>query len=159
MNALKSTISVLLLIVYAMGLAHGLTPRCNHYTEATGSNTIQIGHHHEHHEHGDEETVDHGHIEHNGHLDEGAIDLLICVLEDVTHSDNGEEGCHCVPTISSRTSADWVSKLKMMAVAVSFVSYVRLEPSEPFFDVERSTDEIRSAHLTGLGLRGPPSIS
>lgn len=155
MARVKSVISFLLLMVYSTGLVQGATPRCNHYGAE-----VEVGevHHHEHHEHADNEHVDHDHIVHNDHLDDGAFDLLLCVLEDVAHSEHPGDGCHCLPSISSRIGADWIGKMKLLAVVVPQL-YETESTEQSNFYVLHSIGEIHSPFLKSSSQRGPPSIS
>lgn len=158
MIAFRSFISTLLLIIYCTGFVHGLTPKCNHYLAGEpGSNTVEV-HHHEHHEHDGGDVLDHDHIEHNGHLDAGAFDLLICVLEDVAHSNREHDNCHCVPIMTNRTASDWTAKMRMLAVVVPFVILPETS-TETTYHCSPSSIFLSSPLLSKLPQRGPPSIS
>lgn len=158
MQLLKPFISTLLLFIYCTGFAHGLTPRCNHYSVVEHVANTEETHHHEHHEHDDTTPEDHDHVEHNGHLDAGAFDLMICVLEDVAHSYPAEDGCHCVPTITNRMGSDWTVKLRMLAVIVPFTILPELS-TKTTYHVSPSRVMLSSPLLSDLPQRGPPSIS
>jgi hypothetical protein len=158
MQLFGSFISTLLLFIYCTGFVHGLTPRCNHYSVVEHVANTDGEHHHEHHEHDGVATEDHDHVEHNGHLDAGAFDLLICLLEDVSHSDLPSDGCHCVPTMTNRTASDWTAKLRMLAVVVPFVIFPETSTETTFYCATSSVIP-SSPLLSGLPQRGPPSIS
>lgn len=155
MATVKSVISFVLLMVYSIGLVQGATPRCNHYGAQSDLGEV---HHHEHHDHADNEHVDHDHIIHNDHLDAGAIDLLLCVLEDVAHSEQPSDGCHCLPVISSRTGTDWIGKLKLIAVAVPLLEEIESTEQSNFY-IAQNIGEIHSPYLKSSSQRGPPFIS
>ena len=115
-------------------------------------------HHHEHHENDGATAEDHDHVEHNGHLDTGTFDLLVCVLEDLAHSKKDNDGCHCVPTITNRTASDWAAKLRMLAVIVPFTILPEVSTETTFYCSSSSVIP-SSPLLSGLPQRGPPSIS
>jgi len=158
MQLLKPYLALFLLLTYTMGFAQGLTPRCNHYSVSDDLGGVENVHHHEHHDHAEEEAIDHGHIEHNGHLDHCAIDLVLCLLEDVSHSDHPGDDCHCVPTISSRTSSDWIGKLKLLAVVVPLFDNIEAE-EQATFHVSLMLGQLQLPYLKSTSQRGPPSIS
>lgn len=158
MNAIKTSISFALLMVYTIGLVQGITPRCNHYSVVEHVANNDGEHHHEHHEHDGVAAEDHDHVEHNGHLDAGAFDLLICVLEDVSHSDLPSDGCHCVPTMTNRMGSDWTAKLRMLAVVVPFVILPETS-TETTYHCSPTSFIPSSPLFSELPQRGPPSIS
>ncbi len=158
MNAIKTSISFVLLMVYTIGLVQGITPRCNHYSVVEHVSNSGDEHHHKHHDHGQNEPADHAHVEHNGHLDDGAFDLLICVLEDIAHSESNNDDCHCVPTITNRTASDWTAKLRLLVVIVPFAILPEISIKTTYI-FSPSRVMLSSPLLSDLPQRGPPSIS
>ena len=158
MQLLKPFISTLLLFIYCTGFVHGLTPRCNHYSVVEHVAITEETHHHEHHHHDDSAEEEHEHVAHNGHFDASTFDLLACVLEDVSHSDHPSDGCECIPTMTNRTSSDWMTKLKMLAVLVPFAILPEVS-TKTTYNFSPSRVMLSSPLLSDLPQRGPPSIS
>ena len=158
MQLFKPYLALFLLLTYTMGFAQGLTPRCNHYSLSNGLENVENVHHHEHHDHAEDEANDHGHIEHNGHLDHCAIDLVLCLLEDVSHSDHAGDDCHCVPTINNRTAIDWTGKLKLVAVVSTLFDSIETEEQTEFC-VSQTLGDLQQPFLLNASKRGPPFIS
>ena len=158
MTAIKTALSFVLLMVYTVGLVQGVTPRCNHFSLLDDKESVENVHHHEHHDHTEDEAADHAHIEHNGHFDASAFDLLACVLEDVSHSDYPSDGCECIPTMTNRTSSDWMTKLRMLAVLVPFAILPEVS-TKTTYNFSPSRVMLSSPLLSDLPQRGPPSIS
>ena len=88
----QSIISLLLVLSYAIGLAHHLVPHCDGICTSPGLvHESGDSHHHHHHDLNEENPLDHKHILHNGHLDGGVYDFIICVLSDTLHLDDNCE--------------------------------------------------------------------
>ena len=88
-------ISFFLLFVYSISFAHSLTFHehgfyAEHQHEFIDVSTSE--HHHDHHSHSDHLTTETAHFNHNDHCDEGILDLITCVLSDLTHHNHSD--CH-----------------------------------------------------------------
>lgn len=88
MKLKKIIISFFLLFVYSISFAHSLTyHEHGFYTEHQYEfiDVINEAHSHAHHSHSEKNSADKAHINHNNHCDEGVIDLITCVLSDLTN--------------------------------------------------------------------------
>ncbi len=150
-------ISSILLLAYCLSFAHNLIPHCHH---AIGQLAIPHTHavQHEHHEEGDHHgDENHTHIAHQGHLDEGLVDLLVCLLTETEHpgSDAGE---HFVMPNTELHKLDISSKIQITSMLI----YWLFDFSEDC-TLLVARPEIHSDYTAPLlahsPLRGPPTIS
>lgn len=157
MHKYKMIISAALLSVYALVFAHNLIPHC-HQLEFLGgeSHEMCVHQNHEHHTAGNAST-DHEHVYHNGHMDEGLFDFLICVLSEVEHPSTGTDAMHYLESDNDfRLSAfEWIINVQPLAAILNIE--LEDEASSGAFIVEQ---EHASSLLldTASPLRGPPII-
>ena len=156
----RIVISCLLLVTYTLGFAHSLIPHCEagdteHQIAAhEGSNSH---HHHEHHQHAPEDNVDHEHIIHNGHLDGGLYDFIVCLLSDAQHPRNDCNLQHYLPAITNDKIDTKISKTRLVATLFALCCIIIQNEELPSFSSELAN--YLSPHIEHTPYRGPPSFS
>lgn len=136
-----------------MGLGNCDSLTCSNESEISGK------HNHDHHIHDSETSFTHDHIEHEGHLDEGILDLLACLWSDLNLSTD-----NCNLYISSTVEADELSKVKWSKTTILKVLSVLIQPVGTEIN---SNQIITSNHqfiddsppISQCPYRGPPVIS
>lgn len=148
-------ISVFLLFVYALAFAHNMMPHehgffSEHQPEA---------HKHEHHSH-DTSGEDIPHLHHNDHCDEGIVDLILCVLNDIHphHNDCTEE--YFKPETKERLKINpnqGYDKLSDFGVLLSKnIDHFKIGKTKlNYFDFKNTYDGI---YQNSSPLRGPPQL-
>lgn len=158
MHKYKMVISTVLLSVYALVFAHNLVPHCHQLEYAGGgSHEMCMHQNHEHHTAGTAST-DHEHVYHNGHMDEGLFNFLICVLSEVEHPSTGTDAMHYLESDNDfRISAfEWL--LKVQPIAAIFI--LDIEDEASFGSMVNEQEHATSILLdTSSPLRGPPVFS
>jgi hypothetical protein len=160
MQLLKQIGSILLLMIYSLGMVHGFIPH-SHYAELADGvvfeHGVEHGSNHLHHHHDANDTGNHTHVAHNGHLDHGFMDILICILSEAHQTDIAD-------LFISGNSLNEVSldaaKLQLAAVLVSFMT-IHVEEIVPKTAVCPSDVELsyRYSHISAASRRGPPTVS
>ena len=91
----KTVISLILILSYSIGFAHNLIPHCTDF-HSDGEHSESAHHNHSHHTHDDGNFVEenHDHVEHDDHFDDGYLDYLICLIDNLDHS-NGSCNLEC----------------------------------------------------------------
>ena len=153
MQMKKTILSLVLLLSYSLGFAHNLLPHC--------SNPDQLSHnHHELHEHYNGEgssELDHAHITHNNHKDEGLYDFLLCLLSEVDHHTHDELNTEFTFSKTSKVNLGFL-KVKFNAITAEkisveyFSSFISVQP----IDFQHFYYSPRIGHLRH---RGPPQVS
>ncbi len=96
MNQIKSSISIIFLIIYLIGYGHSLIPHCE--TNCDGTEDIhKHSHEHQHYDHNDLAVTEHNHVSHGDHFDEGWMDYVVCLFNDLEHHGTG---CHTEHIVS-----------------------------------------------------------
>jgi len=157
MQFLKPFISLFLLLTYSVGFVQGMSSNCNHYSVVLEKENGE--HQHNHHVHDGSELENHEHVQHRDHFDESAFDLLMCVLEDATDAHSGSDNCHCLPATSSRTAADQLAKMKLLAVLVPHFFRVEKQEITVEYFCSPTIGFISDSFAAGLSQRGPPTFS
>jgi len=85
----KVIISFFLLGAYIIGYAHALLPH-HQEMDAVEQSVMNIDgkHHHHHHASQSETFASQQSIQHQSHFDEGVLDLLVCLINEVEHQEN-----------------------------------------------------------------------
>lgn len=154
-NPRKSILAILFLFVYSLGFGHCNSPLCQNEEMKCGANDEV--HSHPHHIHGAEDSSsDHKDIEHNGHLDEGFLDLIECVLSDVNLVD---ANCELYTGAPLKGNLKGISKIKLTAVLIAIFreGILQKESSSPFADEQTLYFDI--VLIRSNPHRGPPVIS
>ena len=161
MQIKRAIISLLLLLTYSLGFAHYLIPHCEasnieHQVAASQENPH---HHHEHHQHtSDDKDIDHEDIVHNGHLDAGLYDYIVCFLSDAEHPAEDCNLQHYLPANTNDKIDSQLSKAQFVAVLFTVFCIVKQDEALP-----KSRSEFAAVYLSPpIGdspYRGPPSLS
>jgi hypothetical protein len=154
MQFYKSIISLLLLLTYSFGFAHNLVPHCN---DDTPHETAISDHHHHQHSDEQQENIEHNHINHDSHFDEGIIDFITCLVHE---SESPEEQCsieHCFTFSSNNFSLKDINKIQtaivLFAVSQPIVQNESIAYSSTDFEINYLSPPLEdSPH------RGPPII-
>lgn len=156
MRSLKPILSVFLLLTYLVGIGHEFLPHSHADEAGTKETHNEHGHLHGHHYHAEGDVVDHTHLAHQDHFDDGLFDLLICILSETDHSD--EDVHYVLPIEVNQARNKDLNKAKLVAVLVSFIPFIELstqtESCSGFIK-----DGLVLAYQTASPLRGPPVIS
>lgn len=154
MQLLKQIGSVLLLTIYSLGMAHGAIPHSHYAGKADG---VENSSHHRHQHHNANDTGNHRHVAHNGHLDNGFMDMLICILSEADHTDIADL---FISGNSSNAASLDASKLQLSAVLVSFMT-ISVEETVPNSSVRFSEIDLsyQYSHISAASRRGPPAVS
>ena len=119
MQTSKLIISSFLLFVYSFGFAHYLIPHCEKESSAIHVYYEQevIGHQHHDINSYNEHSDEHEHLQHEGHVDDGILDFLICFLSEVEHQENASS-LEVYLSVKTDTKAPrlFESKLQLLAV-------------------------------------------
>lgn len=156
MQLKRAIISFSLLFVYALGFSHSLVPHCH---DGEGSeHASEHVHQHEHHHHNDLGSVEHEHVSHKDHFDDGILDMIICALSETDHSFPDNSECFFLPEAPSYKSSDTTSKLQTLSLLFALC----FKRSNHQQDVEFSP--VCSIAYTPPALyvssqRGPPIVS
>ena len=147
-------------MVYSLGMVHGAIPH-SHSAEISDVSVfehgVEHGSHHQHHHHDANDSGHHTHVSHAGHLDDGFMDMLICILSEADHTDISE-------LFVSGNSLNEVpldtTKLQLVAVLVSFVA-IDTEETAPKTAVRPSDFDLsyQHSHTSAASRRGPPAVS
>lgn len=155
MQLSRSILAFFFLFVYSLGFGQCNSPLCQN--EDFETETSGKVHNHEHHEHSsDENSNDHEDIEHNGHLDEGILDLFACVFSDITFVDVDCE-LYINTNLSDDLKAD--SKIKLAAVLIVVCSDLNLVNAACSVLSNEQTLFFDIPIVRSNSLRGPPVIS
>lgn len=156
MHLKKALISSMLLLVYAFSFAHELIPHCHHSFGIAGELHVHITQHEHHSESDHHEDHDHSHISHQGHHDEGLIDLLVCVLTETEHPGLDGDQHFLLPETESNPLND---RLKVQLASVLTILFDFHEDNAKVAcqpEVKPLYNPPLRAHSPH---RGPPSIS
>lgn len=80
----NSLVSLLLLLIYSVGLSFVLMPH-NHSVEQHNLTHSSDSIHHQHHQH-EPGDADHQHVKHDNHFDHNFFDYVLCLLSDIEHA-------------------------------------------------------------------------
>lgn len=159
MPLFKQIGSLLLLLVYSVGIAHGAIPHTHFADELevpVYEHGMEHGSHHQHHHHNADDSGDHTHVQHEGHFDNGLMDMLICILSESDHTDIAELFLFAEGNEASLDEA----KLQLAAVLVSFVTTNLEETSSKTVVYTPWVDgSYNCFHVSAASRRGPPFIS
>ncbi len=135
-------------------MVHGAIPH-SHYGELADS--FEHGGHHQHHHHDANYTENHTHVAHDGHFDNGLMDMLICILSEADQTDIAD--LFIVSNSQNEVSLNQ-AKLQFAAVLVSFVT-LDVEEIAPQVVVSSSDFDLsyRYSHISSASRRGPPVVS
>ena len=156
MELKRAIISISLLFIYALGFSHSLIPHCHDGERA--KHTVEHTHHHEHHHHSDLHSVEHEHVLHKGHYDDGILDLIICALSETEHSETDASQCFFIPETTNYKSKDPLCKLNCLALKHSlYLEYHgALKTAEHYF---ASAIPYPQPAFYISSQRGPPIVS
>lgn len=137
-------------------MVHGAIPH-SHSGEMSDALVIEHGVEHGFYHHNANETGNHTHVAHNGHLDNGFMDMLICILSEADYTDIADL---FISGSSSNEIPLEASKLQLAAVLVSFIS-IDIEETAPKTAVRPSEVDLsyQSSHISAASRRGPPAVS
>lgn len=159
MQLIKQIGSILLLLVYSLGMAHGAIPH-SHYVGMTNSFVLEHGvehNGHHHHYHNANYTENHTHVAHGAHFDNGLVDLLICLLSESEYEDIADLffGGASVNGVSMD-----LAKIQLAAVFAPFFTFEVAEV-EIIAAHGRSEADILYcySHTDSSSRRGPPTVS
>jgi len=156
MQLKRAIISFSLLFVYALGFSHSLVPHCH---DGEGSeHTSEHVHQHEHHHHVDLRSVDHDHVSHKGHYDDGILDMIICALSETDHSAPDNSECFLLPETPSYKSSNTTSKLKTVTLLLA-LCFERSSDQETVDYSPISSIAYTPPTLYISSQRGPPIVS
>lgn len=155
----RALIASLLLFAYALSFAHNAIPHCHHALRISDGNHLHAV---EHNHHGTDyhkgEPVDHTHISHKDHLDDGLFDLLICLFSETEHPDQDESDRY-FPSANKNHKKDDPAKPKLTLVVLAGLFMDFNDNSAP----AAACPEIRFSYIAPLVAnaphRGPPAIS
>jgi hypothetical protein len=158
-NIKKIIISFLLLLTYSLGFAHNFIPHQHNSETETHSHAHDDKHEHHHHNKTTKLELDHEHISHGNHFDEGLYDLLVCFLHDTDFHTDDCNNHYFIPTKTNNTASD--RSLQLFAIvntlfATTFES--EESPSIDFIELD-ATSKYRSPSIENSPLRGPPVLS
>ncbi len=162
MQLKRMFISVTLLLTYAVGSVHALVPHCHHAesgVQLSADHHRQHHHRHQHHEHDDDPSGEHHHVMHRDHLDDGLMDLLICILSETAHSGASVDQCLLNSKVLNKLPTDAWSKVKLTAVPVTIagIDDKVLDPAPACRSVPPGLHG--TAHNASSPHRGPPLVS
>jgi len=150
-------ISLLLLLTYSLGFAHNFIPHQHNAETETHNHAHDDKNEHHHHNGINKLGVDHEHISHGNHFDDGFYDLLVCFLHDAEFHSDDSNNDYFIPTKTNNTSSE--ISLQLFAI-VNTLFATTLETKEAssldFLDIDL-TSNYRSPSLVDFHLRGPPS--
>ncbi|MBI1286267.1 MAG: hypothetical protein GC178_01700 [Flavobacteriales bacterium] len=159
MPLFKQIGSLFLLLVYSVGIVHGAIPHMHYANELNipvYEHGMEHGNHHQHHFHDADYSGDHTHVQHEGHFDNGIMDMLICILSESDHTDVAEL---FLCSRANELSLD-EAKLQLAAVLVSFVPTNLEETSSKTIAYTPWVDgPYNCSHISAASRRGPPSVS
>ena len=150
MHLKKALISSMLLLVYTFSFAHELIPHCHHTFGNVGKSHVHVM---KHEHHGED---DHSHISHNGHHDEGLIDLLVCVLIETEHPGSEGDQLFFLPKTENNKLND---RLKVQFASILTILFDFYEDNSEVTPQPDVNDFYSSPFLAHTPHRGPPSIS
>jgi len=152
-------ISFLLLLTYSLGFAHNFVPHQHGSQTEKHKHTHDDKHEHHHHNETNNLAIDHEHISHGNHFDEGFYDLLVCFLHDTDFHSDDCKSHYFIPAKSNNTLSE--RSLQLFAIVNTLFS-TTLESEEAssidFLDLDFTSD-YRSPSLVDSPLRGPPVFS
>ena len=160
MQIKKVIIATLFLLTYTIGFAHNLIPHCS---AACGELPVaahqETGHHHHaHHEHDHGEDSGHDHIEHNGHLDGGLLDYVVCLLSEMEHPATDCQIEVCLPASTANTVPEALSNVTCIALLYSVFELA--EQDEPLqAGHSEAVTSYTAPPIAECPHRGPPTPS
>lgn len=147
MNAKKYIASVLMLLIYSVGIAHSSIPHCEQLCDVQLH--TEVGHSGSNHDH---------HIQHENHCDEDIFDLVTCFLHSAGHAlDHCDEpGCWDIGEQAEIT----LNKTDLLQIALLVVAFVELPEEKQTAQnwPEYSDQAVNGFDRSNIGLRAPPSI-
>lgn len=160
MQIKKVIIASLLLLTYTVGFVHNLIPHCSAgCAELPLATHEESGHHHHaHHEHDHGDQTDHDHIAHNGHLDGGFFDYVVCLLSEMEHPATDCKSDVCLPASSlnnipeSLAAAHCITLLCAMCAAPE-----QNEPQQ--YTYSKAAPAYTAPPIAECPHRGPPTPS
>jgi hypothetical protein len=156
-NIKRIIISFVLLLTYSLGFAHNIIPHQHDSETQTHKHSHSVEHTHSHHNATNE--LDHEHISHGDHFDEGFYDLLVCFLHETDFKTDDCNIYYMAPTKVNVASNNQTQQLlAVVSTLSSLVSDSENFPSEIFVDND-STKEYLSPSIDDSPLRGPPVLS
>lgn len=157
MKISRGIIAIFLLLTYSVGFASGVLPNCKEPTVAGA-----LGSHH-HHEHSGRSPIEHTnelpqYLVHEGHCDNGFLDLIICLISEVKASSFRCDLDQCMIPLKAKVSFKRLVKVVQIAAghgAAQLAGHVAFlaVPSHVIVLL------IRAFYDADTPLRGPPSIS
>ncbi len=118
MTRVKQLASFILLMIYSVGIVHGAIPH-SHFDGKDDVLVLEHGVPHHHH-HDTNYIGSHTHVVHGGHLDNGLMDLLICLLSESEYEDIAD--LFIGGASVNEVSLD-LAKLQLAAVLVPFLTF------------------------------------
>jgi hypothetical protein len=157
MNTRRIVFSVLLLVVYALGYSHSVLA-FSHQHSKEGVFTVGSAHHHPHYEHAIGEIVDHEHVEHQGHLDDGLLDFLMCILAESESSTSDVSECSFLTSKSIIEFTDVFANAHLANIQLNYLHSFYIQQYSIRIVVDASGASLLSP-FTSDPNRGPPSTS
>ena len=159
MHSKKTILSILLLSVYTIGLAHNVIPHCHHDKfRANHSAEHAAAHNHTHIPLDAENPTDHSLFLHNDHLDAGFLDFILCWLHETDHPDSQTSDSFCLPQITGLNSGSWLLITSFKACFLANIEQAN-KKVQRYYIPEFLSDNISSLYAVTVLLRGPPSSS
>lgn len=158
MNFKRIVISFFLLLTYSLGFAHNLIPHQHDSETEKHSHAHDNKHEHHHHSEPKKSKVEHEHISHGDHFDEGFYDLLVCFLHDADFHTDDCNTHYIAPTKTHRSLTNKSQKTLFVATLLAVTIEVEQPELATYFNVN-SIIFYHSHSIEDSPLRGPPSIS
>lgn len=153
----RTVISGLLLCCYSIGFAHGLIPHCQDNAGGGELKTEHSENHHRHDRHVHTENDNEVHFIHQGHCDDGMLDLLICMMDETEHPCSDNSTPYYTPAKTSDDPCDKPDHAKMAALLFAVFSEWNVDGSNVEFGPETALVYL-SPPLIDPPYRGPPTI-
>lgn len=101
MLSLKNILAGFLLMVYGISFGHSIVPQ-HHHTGESGEHVEEI--------HCESDTIDHQHISHDDHFDEGFWDFLGCLIENLHQELPADHhSCETISIVSQKVKTDRIA--------------------------------------------------
>jgi hypothetical protein len=145
-------ISAGLLIAYTAGLAHHLVPHCHHHEKISCDASEQTGQLY----HAPHTSGNHRHFIHAGHVDEGLLGFLACLLSETPHPVTGDT--HCFYTYPDTSRPGQPSKDFVLAYLQAAPRLKPVGASNFPARVDSRLSAGSGAEFSSTPHRGPPSL-
>ena len=158
MNIKRIIISIILLLTYSLGFAHNFIPHQHDSETETHNHVHDDKHEHHHHNKTNGLEVDHEHIPHGNHFDEGLYDLLVCFLHETDFHSDDCDNHYLTPTKANSRFSDRSLQLFAIVNTLFSTTLESEESSTDFIELD-ITSKYRSPSIENSPLRGPPVLS